>query len=66
MEARESSTETARTDAVYGVSWMDGVLCSTWMSPIVTRGGGGGGDGTIVDGRCDVYTTSKTCVLWDA
>ena len=27
MEARESSTETARTDAVYGVSWMDGVLC---------------------------------------
>jgi len=42
MEARESSTETARTDAVYGVSWMDGVLCSTWMSPIVTRGGGGG------------------------
>ena len=43
MEARESSTETARTDAVYGVSWMDGVLCSTWMSPIVTRGGGGWG-----------------------
>ncbi len=64
MEARESSTETARTDAVYGVSWMDGVLCSTWMSPIVTRGGGG--VGTIVDGRCDVYTTSETCVLWDA
>ena len=45
MEARESSTETARTDAVYGVSWVDGVLCSTWMSTIVTRGGGGGAMG---------------------